>query len=82
MTAQEAVARLVFHTLPEPGSFLGMLRPYQGLHQDVLDDVLDALRACVDVLTEPRLDRDLITAPWASVARGRSHPTACCAVTG
>jgi hypothetical protein len=49
-----------------------MLRPYQGLHQEVLDDVLDALRARADALTEPRLDRHLVTALWAIQHFGRA----------
>ena len=45
MTSAETVQRLIFHSGPDEG-VPGVLRPYRGVRQDVLADVLFALRAC------------------------------------
>jgi len=72
MTPAEGAQRLIFHTLPEEGSFLNMLRPYDGLRHDILADVLDALRACAPKITADAVPRDLVSALWAISHHGRS----------
>jgi hypothetical protein len=72
MTPAEGAQRLVFHSQPEEGSFLNMLRPYRTLRRDVLADVLDALRACALEVTADTLPRDLVSALWAISHLGRS----------
>ena len=71
MTPEQGIQRLIFHTLPETGSFLDMLRPYNGLKQDVLVDVLDALRASAPKIKEGMLQRELACALWAISYLGR-----------
>jgi len=72
MTPAEAAQRLIFHTIPDEGSFLNMLRPYDSLRHDILADVLDALRACVPEITADAVPRDLMSALWAISHMGRS----------
>lgn len=64
MTPEQAIQRLVFHTMPEPGGFLDMLRPYHGLKQDVLVDVMDALKASASIIRAATLPRELVSALW------------------
>ena len=72
MTPDEGVERLSFHTQPEPGSFLNMLRPYKGLQDEILADVARSLRACAERFTSEALPRELVSALWALSHLGRS----------
>ncbi len=72
MTPAEGAQRLVFHLMPEDGSFLNMLRPYCGLRREILTDVLDALRGCASMVTADALPRDLVSALWSICHLGRS----------
>ena len=72
MTPEQGMNRLVFHTQPDAGSFLDMLRPYRGLRDDVLEDVMDALRACAPTLSGEQVPQRLVTALWAISHLGRS----------
>jgi len=72
VTPAEAKQRLLFHSQPEEGAFLDMLRPYRGLRHDVLVDVLDALRASAPEITGDALPRELVSALWAISHLGRS----------
>lgn len=73
MTSVELAAeRLIFHTTPEPGSFLEMLRPFRGVSSAVLDDVESALRTVAARLGEDQLPRSLVSALWALVHLGRA----------
>jgi hypothetical protein len=72
MTPAEAIARLSFHTMPEEGAFLEMLRPYRGLKMEVLLDLEEALRAAVPALEASPLDRELMSACWNIVHLGRA----------
>lgn len=77
MTPSEASDRLQFHTEPEEGSFLQMLRPYRGIRDEVLTDVMHCLRACAPMVGANQLPRDLVRAVWAISRLGRSwalHP--------
>jgi hypothetical protein len=71
VTADEGMQRLVFHTTPSPESFLGMLRPYGGLRQEVLADVSDALRASAPKMSGELFPRELASAVWAISYYGR-----------
>lgn len=72
MTPEEGMQRLAFHTLPEEGSFLEMLRPYRGVREDVLDDVMRALRGCAPMLVADHPPRALVSSLWAISHLGRS----------
>jgi len=72
MTAEEAARRLVFHARPEAGSFLEMLRPYRGVRDEVLRDVLAALRAASANLEAEKLPRELVSSLWAISRLGRA----------
>jgi hypothetical protein len=72
MSVDEGMKRLMFHAQPEEGSFLHMLRPYRGLRQEVLNDVLNALRASAPMLFNEVLQRELMSALWAISHLGRS----------
>jgi hypothetical protein len=72
MTPDQGLQRIIFHTQPERGAFLDMLRPYTGLRQDVLDDVLDALRACASKLGADNLQREFVCALWSISQLGRA----------
>ena len=73
MTPEEASKRLHFHAQPEAGSFLGMLRPFRGLRQEILQDVISALRASAPILgLDETLPRQLLSALWAISYLGRS----------
>lgn len=72
MTPDEAARRLVFHTLPEDGAFLGMLRPYRGLRPEILRDVETALRVIAPRLGEDSLPRELVSALWSIAHLGRA----------
>ena len=72
MTPDEGIERLIFHTRPEPGSFLNMLRPYKGLQDEILADVARSLRACAERFTTEVLPRELVSAAWALSHLGRS----------
>jgi hypothetical protein len=72
MTPDEGMNRLMFHTEAEPGSFLHMLRPYQGLRDDILTDVKEALRACTPRFADERLPRAFMSALWAISTLGRA----------
>ena len=71
MSPDEAVQRLDFHTQPEPGSFLEMLRPYRGLRDDILEDVSRSLRACAPLFGEDRVPRNLLSSVWTISFLGR-----------
>ena len=71
MTADEGVRRLVLHTTPGSASFLGMLRPYRGLEQQVLADVSDSLKAAAPKISDEHLPRELVSALWAISYYGR-----------
>ena len=71
MTPAEAMQRLMFHTRPEPGSFLNMLRPYRGLDANVMRDVAQSLRVCAERFQDERVPRELISAVWALSHLGR-----------
>jgi hypothetical protein len=68
MNSDEAVKRL----RDQANSFLHLLRPYRGLRDQVLNDVMDALRACSSRLREEPLSRELVSALWAISRLGRS----------
>ena len=72
MTPGEAAHRLEFHTQPVPGSFLGMLRPYQSLDPAVLDDLLATLHACADAFGLDPMPRALVSAVWTISCFGRA----------
>lgn len=72
MTPDEGMNRLMFHAQPDSGSFLHMLRPYRGLRDDVLKDVMDALHACAPKLSEEQLPQGLMSALWGISHLGRS----------
>jgi hypothetical protein len=72
MTPDEAMTRLEFHTRPEPGSFLNMLRPYKGVRDEAINDVSRSLRASATRFAEDRLPRDLVSSVWAISHLGRS----------
>ena len=72
MTPEQAIDRLLWHTHPESGAFLEMLRPYRGtLDVDVLRDVESAVRAALPVLSESEVPRRLVSALWTIVHYGR-----------
>jgi hypothetical protein len=71
MTPAEGMQRLMFHTQPEPGSFLHMLRPYRGLDANVMRDVSQSLRACAERFLEEQIPRELVSAAWALSHLGR-----------
>ena len=72
MTPDQALARLIFHAGPEPGAFLAMLRPYRGLHEDVLQDLSRALRGAAPALAAETLPRAVVSALWAISHLARS----------
>jgi len=72
MTPEGGMNRLTFHARPGGGSFLDMLRPYGGLREDVLNDVMNALRACASKLSEEQLPQGLMSALWSISHLGRS----------
>ena len=72
MSPDEAVQRLILHTMPGEESFLGMLRPYGGLKQEVLADVSDALRAGAPMFTGEHVPRVLASAVWSISYYGRT----------
>jgi hypothetical protein len=77
MSLEDATRRVVLHTLPGPGSFLGMLRPYQGVTAQVLRDLEEALHDCIPHLSAPSAPRDLSRALWSIHTLGRAwavHP--------
>lgn len=71
MNCTEAVRRVVFHSRPEPGAFADMLRPYRGLREEVLQDLMEALRCCASELGRDVVDRELVSALWAISYWGR-----------
>lgn len=72
MSPDEGIQRLAFHTQPQPGSFLHMLRPYKGLQDAVIADVSRSLRACAVRFGEECVSRELMSSVWAIVHLGRS----------
>jgi hypothetical protein len=72
MTIDEAAKRLAFHVQPEAGSFLYMLRPYQGIRDDILSDVKATLRACAPRFSADNLPRELVHGLWAISYFGRA----------
>src|SRR5262245_47937090 len=68
MDSDEAVERL----RTQADIFLEMLRPYCGLRDEVLKDVMDALRNCLPKLREERVSRELVAELWAISRLGRS----------
>ncbi len=53
--------------------FLGSLRPWQGLHEENFGQVLEAIEALSEeLMTAPRLDRDVMSALWGICYLGRS----------
>lgn len=70
MSLQELSARLDYHAgnrdeeraIP---SFVGMLRPYRGLHEAAFVDVMDCIRALAPELGAGALPRSLVTNLWA-----------------
>jgi hypothetical protein len=71
MTVEDGAERLVFHAQSKRGAFLDMLRPFRGLHDDVLRDVWDALKACAPMLRAEQIARPLMSAIWAISHLGR-----------
>ena len=71
MNCVDAVRRVVFHSQPEPGAFIDMLRPYSGLREEVLQDLMDALRCCASEMGHDVVDRELVSALWAISYWGR-----------
>jgi len=71
MKPSDATKRLIFHAQTVEGSFLNMLRPYRGLHDDVLDDVLVALRGSATIISAESVPRDVASALWAISYFGR-----------
>ena len=77
MTPDEAAERIMFHAEPQSGAFLYMLRPYRGVRDEVLRDVMAALEVCAPRLREEQISRELVSALWAISHFGRSwalHP--------
>jgi hypothetical protein len=72
MTPDQALERLVFHSGSDEGSFLEMLRPFRGLREEILADVLTALRACGPKVNADVLSRELVGSLWAISRLGRS----------
>jgi hypothetical protein len=72
MTPDEAIQRLIFHTTPEDGAFLGMLRPFKGVRPEILADAEAALRAVAARLGQDSLPRELVSALWTLVHLGRA----------
>ncbi len=72
MTPDQGMNRLMFHAQPGAGSFLDMLRPYRGLHEEVLEDVMASLRACAPMLSEQHLPQGLMSALWGISYLARS----------
>jgi hypothetical protein len=71
MTPDEGMSRLVFHAQTDAGSFLDMLRPYRGLREEILNDVLVALRASAPKISDRNPPRDMVSALWAISYLGR-----------
>jgi hypothetical protein len=77
MTPDEAAQRLIAHSMPGSGSFLGMLRPYRGIDAAVLGDLLACLRECAPLLQSEKVPRELVGAIVAITELGRRwalHP--------
>lgn len=72
VTPAKGLRRLDFHTQPVAGSFLELLRPYRGVRDEVLDDVMGALRAAAPLIGRPTLPRQLVSALWAISRLGHS----------
>lgn len=72
MTPDDGIERLTFHTRPEPGSFLHMLRPYKGLDDAILAGLSRSLRACAGRFADERVSRELVAAAWAIAYFGRA----------
>ena len=72
MTPDQGMDRIKFHAQPVSDSFLHMLRPYRGLRDDVLNDVMASLRACASKLSDEYAPRELMSALWAISHLGRS----------
>ena len=71
MTPEEGANRILFHSNVGTGSFLDMLRPYRGLHDHVLSDLKEALRAFAPRFVDVQLSRDHVSALWAITCLGR-----------
>ena len=71
MTPDDAVQRIIFHSQPESGAFLEMLRPYRGLRDDVLTELSACLRAAAPRFTGKDVSRELVSALWAISYFGR-----------
>lgn len=71
MTPEQAAQRLAFHAQPDAGSFLNMLRPFEGIDEAVLQDVMAALDSCAPALCRESIARDLLSAIWAISRLGR-----------
>ncbi len=73
MTPESAHELLLFHSCRHHDTddprwkdgFLGMLRPYQGLHEDNFHSVMACLRALVSTLQSDTVDRDIVGSVWA-----------------
>jgi hypothetical protein len=63
--------RLLFHASLEAGAFLNMLRPYHGLSDEVLVDVLDALKDSARDFGNESIARGLASAVWTISYLGR-----------
>jgi len=75
MDPDDAVKRLIFHAeyhSEGTGAFLEMLRPYRGMRDNVLTDVMDALRAAASIVSRDSVPRELASALWAISHLGRS----------
>jgi len=71
MSPEDSIERILFHAQPDEGTFLHMLRPYRGVKQDVLVDVLAALKNAAPFIASAALSRELASALWAISHLGR-----------
>jgi hypothetical protein len=72
MTPDDGIDRLVFHAEPTPGGFFDMLRPFRGVKEHVLNDIMTALGASAPVLGSETVPQRLVSALWAISYLGRS----------
>jgi hypothetical protein len=72
VTPDEARDLLEFHSvIPDPESFLGMLRPYHGLHERAFHEVMACIIALAPELHRKQLDRSVVSALWGICYCGR-----------
>ncbi|MFI7675822.1 hypothetical protein [Actinophytocola sp. NPDC049390] len=83
MTPDAARELLLFHSGAHPDvhdprwkqGFLGMLRPYRGLHEENFHSVMACLRALADDLQGDVVDRGAVGALWGICHFGRAWGT-------